>query len=66
MVAQNKSLDEVVSGVRRDHRGRVLSADSVRQDGRQVYRVRIINEKGRVRGFRFDGETGKPIPQRRR
>ncbi len=63
---RNYSLDEVVSDVKRDHRGRVLSADTVHEEGRPVHRVRIINQRGRVRGFRFDGETGEPIHRPRR
>jgi hypothetical protein len=60
------SLDEVVSGVRRRNEGRVLSADTVEQSGRQVHRVRVLNDRGRVRGLRFDGDTGQPLPRRQR
>jgi hypothetical protein len=56
------SLDEVVSGLRRGNPGRVLSADRVDDGGRPVYRVRILNDDGRVRGLRFDGDTGQPLP----
>ncbi len=66
LMARAYSLDEVVSGVKRDHPGKVLSADTVHQDGRSVHRVRIIDNKGRVRGLRFDGETGKPLNRSRR
>ncbi len=66
LLAGAYSLDEVVSGVKQRHPGKVLSADTVNHNGRQVHRVRIINEKGRVRGLRFDGETGKPLKRRRR
>ena len=57
------SLDEVVSGVRRHHPGKVLSADTLKEGDRSVYRIRILNEKGRVRGLRFDPNTGKPLPR---
>lgn len=57
------SLDDVVSDVRRRHEGRVLSADTVEQSGQQVHRVRILNDSGRVRGLRFDGNTGQPLPR---
>ena len=57
------SLDEVVSGVRRRNPGKVLSADTVKQGDRSVHRIRILNEKGRVRGLRFDADTGKPLPR---
>jgi uncharacterized membrane protein YkoI len=57
-----RSLDEVVSGVRRRNPGKVLSADELDEGGRPVYRIRIMNDKGRVRGLRFDGRTGQPLP----
>jgi len=55
------SLDDVVTGLRRHNEGRVLSADTVREEGRPVHRIRIINEQGQVRGLRFDGDTGRPL-----
>ena len=57
------SLDDVVSGVRRRNPGKVLSADTVKQGDRSVHRIRILNEQGRVRGLRFDADTGKPLPR---
>jgi hypothetical protein len=58
-----ESLDEVVSGLRRRNAGRVLSADTVQEEGRSVHRIRILNDQGRVRGLRFDGATGRPLPR---
>ncbi len=58
------TLDEAVSGVRR--RGRVLSADTVQEDGRPVHRIRILTNEGRVRRLRVDGRTGRPFRRRRR
>lgn len=60
------SLDDVVSRIRRHHNGgRVLSADTVREGGRAVHRIRILNNRGRVRGLRFDGNTGRRLPRHR-
>ena len=64
LLAQGYSLDEAVSGVRRRHQGKVLSAETVRENGRPVHRIRVI-EDGRVRGLRYDGNTGEPLPNRR-
>lgn len=58
-----ESLDDVVSGLRRRNAGRVLSADTVEEEGRSVHRIRILNHEGRVRGLRFDGATGRPLPR---
>ena len=62
-LARGYSLDETVSGVRRRYPGKVLSADTIDQGGRPVHRIRILNDEGRVRGLRFDGNTGKPLPR---
>ena len=58
------TLDEAVSGIRRQ--GRVLSADTVEEDGRPVHRIRILTNEGRVRRLRLDGRTGRPYRPRRR
>ena len=58
-----QSLDDVVSGVRQRHPGKVLSADTLQENGRSIHRIRILNEQGRVRGLRFDANTGKPLPR---
>ena len=58
------TLDEAVSGVR--HRGRVLSADTIEEDGRPVHRIRILTNEGRVRRLLLDGRTGRPYRPRRR
>ena len=60
---RGNSLDEVVSGLRDRRAGKVLSADTVQEDGRPVHRIRILNDEGRVRGLRFDGDTGRPLPR---
>ena len=55
------SLDDAVSGARRKNPGKVLSADTVDDNGRPVHRIRILNDQGRVRGYRYDGDTGQPL-----
>ncbi len=54
---RNLSLDEAVNSVRRETRGRVLSAE---QRGSE-YRIRIITDNGKVRRLRIDPETGRRI-----
>jgi uncharacterized membrane protein YkoI len=48
------SLDQAVSQVRRDTGGRVLSAETVRRDGRSVHRIKILTPENRVRVFYVD------------
>jgi uncharacterized membrane protein YkoI len=43
-----------VSQVRRDTGGRVLSAETVRRDGRSVHRIKILTPENRVRVFYVD------------
>jgi uncharacterized membrane protein YkoI len=38
--------------------GRVLAVDRLRQDARQVYRVKILSTDGEIRVYRVDAETG--------
>ena len=59
------SLDHAVEQIRRETGGRVLSAETERDDGRQVHRIRILTDDGRVRRIRIDGESGQRIRRRR-
>ncbi len=55
------SLDEAVSSFRRGGPGRVLSADTVDKDGRPVHRIKILTDKGRVKRYEVDGQTGNSL-----
>jgi uncharacterized membrane protein YkoI len=57
------SLDDAVSDARDRYPGRVLSAETRRQDGRDMHNVRILTRDGRVRRYRVDAEDDRP-PQR--
>lgn len=52
------SLSDAVRRVERDTRGEVLSAERVQYDGRDMHRVKVVDDQGRVRVFMQD-------PQRR-
>jgi len=43
------SLDQAVQQVRRTTNGRVLSAQTVTQQGKRVHRVKVLTDDGRVR-----------------
>lgn len=53
------SLDEAVRIVRERSGGRILRAETQRQNGRAVHRIRVLSEDGRVRNYRVDAETGR-------
>ena len=51
--------------VERDTRGEVLSAERIQYDGRDMHRVKVVDDQGRVRVFmqdpqRRDSNGGKP------
>jgi hypothetical protein len=50
----NSSLSDAVRRVERDTRGEVLSAERVQYDGRDMHRVKVVDDEGRVRIFMQD------------
>lgn len=61
------SLSEAVRRVERDTRGEVLSAERVQYDGRDMHRVKVVDDQGRVRVFMQDPErrdAGATAPPR--
>lgn len=59
------SLDEAVSRARRQSDGKVLSAETVRVDGRRVHRIKILTANGRVKRVQIDAATGRTAPRGR-
>ena len=55
------SLDEAVAKARRKNKGKVLSAETIRKDGRQVHSIKILTKDGRVKRIRIDARTGKKM-----
>ena len=51
-------LDSAVSQIRDQQKGRVLSAETLRQNGREVHRIRVLTPEGRVRELHVDPRTG--------
>ena len=63
------SLSDAVRRVERDTRGEVLSAERVQYDGRDMHRVKVVDDQGRVRVFmqdpqRRDNDNDNPPPPR--
>ena len=50
----SNSLSDAVRRVERDTRGEVLSAERVQYDGRDMHRVKVVDDEGRVRVFMQD------------
>ena len=55
------SLDEAVAKARRHNEGKVLSAETIRVDGRTVHRIKILTKDGRVKRTRIDARTGNKL-----
>jgi hypothetical protein len=55
------SLDEAVAKARKNNKGKVLSAETTRVDGRTVHRIKILTKDGRVKRTRIDARTGKKL-----
>jgi hypothetical protein len=50
----------------RDTRGEVLSAERVMNDGRELHRVKVVDDQGRVRVFTQDPQRRDEAPRRGR
>jgi len=48
------SLDRAAAQVRRNTRGRVLSADTEKHNGDRVHRIKVLTPEGRVRVINVD------------
>jgi uncharacterized membrane protein YkoI len=63
--SQGISLDEAVSRARRQSDDKVLSAETVRVDGRRVHRIKVLTSRGRVKHVQIDADTGRPAARGR-
>ena len=59
------SQNEAVSRARQQHKGKVLSAETRRVDGRKVYHIKILTKDGRVKRTRIDARSGQPVSRGR-
>ncbi|MEO5962020.1 MAG: hypothetical protein ABIO75_04700 [Thermomonas sp.] len=50
----NSTLSDAVRRIERNTRGEVLSAERVQYDGRDMHRVKVVDDAGRVRIFMQD------------
>lgn len=58
-VANGISLEQATSMVRERTGGQILRAETKRDKGRTVHRIRVLTEDGRVRTWHVDAETGR-------
>ncbi|MCG5535939.1 PepSY domain-containing protein [Ectothiorhodospira mobilis] len=53
------TLDEAVAQVQARTGGRVLSAETLDEEGQRVHRIRVLLQDQRVRDIRVDAATGQ-------
>ena len=61
-----RALAEAVRRAERATRGQVLSAERVQYDGRDLNRVKLVDDRGRVRVYWDDPATGDPEGRKER
>jgi uncharacterized membrane protein YkoI len=57
------SLDEAVARVRRQTQGKILSAETASENGKKVYRIKVLTPDGRVKRLQIDAGTGQTLPR---
>jgi hypothetical protein len=55
-----RDLSDAVRRIERQHGGQVLSAEPMEYEGRQVNRIKVVDERGRVRVIMDDPHKPKP------
>ena len=54
------ALSDSIRRIERNTRGQVLSAERVPYDGRSVNRIKVVDDRGRVRIYMDDPRDGEP------
>jgi hypothetical protein len=58
-----RALSDAVRRAERATRGQVLSAERVQYDGRDLNRVKVVDDRGRVRVYWDDPQSGQDEPE---
>ncbi len=62
MIAQRNgpTLSEAVEMVRRQYKGRIVSAVTKTSGGREVHHIKVLTEDGRVKTIKIPGRSRQP------
>lgn len=61
---EDETLSDAVRRIERSNRGQVLSAERMQYDGREVNRLKVMDEDGRVRVYMEDPKPGNDTQRR--
>ena len=61
--SEQRALSDAVRRAERATRGQVLSAERVQYDGRDLNRIKVVDDRGRVRVY-WDDPQAQPAPHR--
>lgn len=62
---QQDALSDAVRRIERSNRGQVLSAERMQSDGREINRIKAVDDRGRVRIYTDDPQQRRGPPTRR-
>lgn len=57
--ASDNGLDEAVARVQKEQGGRILSAETVQEEGRRVHVIKVLTPDNSVRTLRIDADNGR-------
>ncbi len=62
MIAQSNgpTLSEAVEMVKRQYKGRIVSAETRTSGGREVHHIKVLTEDGKVKTVRIQGRSRQP------
>jgi hypothetical protein len=62
--SRDDGLADSVRRIERSTRGRVINAERVQSDGRDINRIKVMDERGRIRVYMDDPRQRSPAPTR--
>ena len=62
--AREDGLADSVRRIERTTRGRVINAERVQSDGRDINRIKVMDERGRIRVYMDDPQQRNQPPTR--
>lgn len=60
------TLDNAVSRAKNQYKGRVISAETEKRNGKGTHKIRILTDDGRVRRLNVDQQSGEYVRPPRR